>query len=351
MSDHESGSIGFKGPAKLWDAEPSSFATYKAAIMRRATAQDCMSIALPTSDILHTRHPEWLGGEEKSEANFMYYARTSTVTSSPAAPAARMHLTFGDVSPVYGTPSGEGLGLGPGLGLGSPAPTTATPSGAQTTVAQGATNDLEDDPNDLDVDNPILVNGKAVTFERASVLVKVWLAKTKYKSERKKFEDDTEKCDKRVKNFLAIILAYSGDIAMEAISTPYQARDAPAVWAKLLFLGEANQEMTLHSLHTKRNHITLKATGNITKMQAEMERLHRLIHAANDAIPSDPSSVSIIHADLQRYEAFDVAIAIRRSANCNILDTWWTEMKKVETDSAVAVLGTLKRGSSRAHNM
>jgi hypothetical protein len=331
MSDRESGSSRVKSLVKLWDAEASSFAPFKAAIMRNATAQDCMSIALPTSDHNHKRPPVFTLGVEKTKAHFMFHPCAGPMNSSPIA---KMQLTFGDASPVFGSPGG------------------GSPAALMTPVSQGATDGQAYDPNDLDVDNPIInaITGEAVTADRASTLLEVWLTKTNYKQEFKDFEDGMKKCEKQVKHFLSIVLEHSGEIVMESISIPYNARDAPGVWAKLLDMGEADQGITLAALHAKRNKITLKGTGNVTKMQAEMERLHKLIKAANDDIPSGPNTASIIQNELAHYQAFDVAIAILQAASCNDVDRWWMEMKKVETNSNVAVLGTLKK-TARAHNV
>lgn len=293
----------------LWNAEPRTFAPVKSTIIAKATARDCMAIALCESDIDHRREPVWLLGKEKNEIHFMFHTRGAQGARTPAPePRVRVHLTFGSLPAALGDETPE---------RGSPtSPATSTSSAQE---AAGG------DPNDLDLDNPIIdqSTGEAVTEVRAALQLKLWKVKTNYTEEKKMHDEALVQYKKQVEAFLVIIQANLGTFAMESISREFKGRDPPVVWAKIIELGEADQETTLNGLHRKRNHISLKECGNITKLQTELERLHKLIVAAGDVIPSDASSVAILHDQLGKFEAFDIAIAIRNEAGCNDLNKWW----------------------------
>jgi hypothetical protein len=203
---------------------------------------------------------------------------------------------------------------------------------------------------------------RPVTEAEADLRVKVWLLKNDYDNKLANYKDDLAKFKKDTKTVMSIVYARVTQSVVTSISEEFEGRDPAAVWASLVKLGESEVATTLLDLHSTRAIINLKATGTIRKMQAKFEELDKLIVSAGDRAPSEALTISTLRTELQKYSAFDTAVAIKRAANCTVLSEWWAELKKVEQDQnnkGVPVLKTLKKaaagevskGWSRAHNV
>lgn len=336
-------------PEKQWDGEQFTFGAFKSKMENRFTSRGCRDIALPPSNPHHRAKPVWLLGPEKSSVHFMFHPRSRQSRGAPA-----IQLTFGSASPIESsTPSAL-------IGAPETPPSTPMTAAGATTPVPGTAPDPSTVPdvNDLDLSNPIMVNGVAVTEKEAELNLKIWMVKTDYKNKRAVFEYDKEQYEKDRTSFLTIVQLFLDPRAMKAISKEFNSRAPAVVWARILELGESDQSARVLDLYRRRQSINLKGSVTVTQMEALFLETDVLLEAAGENAPSPALTVSALVHEFGKYQAFDLIIGILRGADCIDIVRWWRELKKVESDfqNKGGVLATQKKpaagkaGGARAHN-
>lgn len=286
--------IGKDGKPIQWIGTHSTWEECRNAIETKATAFDCLDVALPVSNPRHrSKPPAEFDVPNKSTANFMFNPVGSTAAKSAGA---------------------------------------STRSTTASKYADAV------DPDNLDFSDPILDKAdKPITADVAALQLAHWMVTSGRAAAKDAYELRVKLYRESTTDFLVIVANHLSADALKLVSAEFEMRDPTVLWAALRTVGEPDRATSKINAINDIQNISFDQ-GTLLSLKSRIEDAQRKLEGTGEARASDTTIIANLEQAVKRtHKHFRTGImVIKTSANSSAnplsLADWWKQLMIIEEE-------------------